>query len=284
MRIVDARRTSVVAAILRASHQVLDHEPRIFDDPLAVGLVDGSTAEEIRRDRRLLEDPMFRAARCLITYRSRYVEEQLREAVARGVGQYVLVGAGFDTFAYRQPEWARGLRVIEVDHPDSQAVKHDLLRRRNIEVPDNVAYCPADLEVDGLEAGLAAGPFDPRTPAFFSWLGVTVYLRRDAVDMTLRYIATLRSPSTIAFTFNLPRQSLQGFDRDFHDFGRQVGAQRGEPCITFHEAEPLRRWLEGNGFRDVCHLEPEVADQRYCAGRRDGLRVPRMQQLMLATV
>jgi len=104
MRIVDARSTSVVAAILRASHQVLDHRPKILDDPLAVGLVDGSSEEEIRRDRTLMDDPMFRAARCLITYRSRYVEEQLRAAVARGVGQYVLIGAGFDTFAYRQPE------------------------------------------------------------------------------------------------------------------------------------------------------------------------------------
>ena len=284
MRIVDARSTSVVAAILRASHQVLDHPPRVFDDPLAVGLVDGSSEEEIRGDRRLLEDPMFRAARCLIAYRSRYVEEELRDAATRGVGQYVLIGAGFDTFACRQPGWARSMRIIEVDHPESQAIKQDLLRRKGIEVPDNVAYCAVDLEIEGLEAGLAAGPFDFRRPAFFSWLGVTVYLSRDSVESTLLYVASLPSPSAIAFTFNLPRESLQGLDRDFHDFGRQVGAQRGEPCTTFYDAEPLRQWLEANGFSKVYHLAPEVADQRYCAGRTDGLRVPRMQQLMLATV
>ena len=284
MRIVEARTTSVVAAVLRASHQVLDHPPKIFDDPLAVGFVEGSSEEEIRRDHRLFEDPMFRAARCLITYRSRYVEEQVREAAARGVEQYILLGAGLDTFAYRQPEWARGLRIIEVDHPESQELKHELLRRRGIAVPDNVEYWPVDLEEDGIGPALEAGPFNPEIPSLFSWLGVTVYLSRSAVEATLRYIGTLPPSSGIVFTFNVPRQSLHGFDRDFHDFGRRVGAQRGEPCRTFFDPDPLRRWLEAHGFNEVYHLEPEVADQRYCTGRTDGLRVPRMQQLMLATV
>jgi methyltransferase (TIGR00027 family) len=161
-------------SMLRAVHQVLDADPKILDDPLAVGLVEGSSREEI-----LAAPPGFLPPvwfRSIFVLRSRYTEDSLGEAVANGIGQYVLLGAGMDTFAYRQPSWAARLRIFEIDHPESQKVKREHLVKRGIAVPANVEFCPIDFENSSLVEGLATSSLDHRAPTFFSWLGVTLCL------------------------------------------------------------------------------------------------------------
>ena len=175
-------------AIFRAAHQVLDASPKILDDPVAVDLVEGASVAAIRAAEADHQTPGRRLARALFVLRSRFAEDQLAEAIRPGigpgggpgggqrVGQYVVLGAGLDTFAYRQPRWARHLAIIEVDHPASQAFKRQQLRRHQIAVPDNLAFAPIDFERQDLASGLSGGPFAADRPTFLSWLGVSQYL------------------------------------------------------------------------------------------------------------
>jgi methyltransferase (TIGR00027 family) len=163
--------TAFGAAALRAAHQLLDAPPA-FEDPLALRILGPRVAAAI------VEDPQRAGApaslRALVSLRSRHAEQALADAVGRGVRQYVVLGAGLDTFAYRNPFGARGLRVFEVDHPATQRWKRERLAEAGIEVPVRASFAPVDFERDTLADGLARAGFDADAPAFFSLLGVTV--------------------------------------------------------------------------------------------------------------
>src|ERR1700678_242729 len=169
-------RTAHRVAIRRAAHQLLDH-PKVLDDPLALRIIGRDAAEELQSNPK--EDHTFsRAFRAFMAVRSRYAEDELARAVAQGVSQYVVLGAGLDTFAYRNSH--PGLRVFEVDHPATQAWKREQLEAAEIPLPSSLAFVPVDFERRSLEAGIKESGFDVNAPAFFSWLGVTPYLTHDA--------------------------------------------------------------------------------------------------------
>lgn len=279
-----ASSTAIATAVQRAAHQSLDAEPKILDDPVAIGLVEGSTTTEIQAQRVTLQQPLFQLSRSLFVLRSRFVEDQLAEAATRGVRQYVILGAGLDTFAYRQPAWAADLRIFEVDHPDSQAYKRECLVRARAAIPHNVVFCPLDFERTTLLEGLASVAFEARVPTFFSWLGVTQYLTHAAIELTLRAVLTVPPPTRIALTFVLPEAGLEGEDRQALLWGAARAAELGEPFLTHFEPQPLRQWLLDLGFAEVFHLAPELAAARYFAGRTDGLRAPICEQLICAAV
>jgi methyltransferase (TIGR00027 family) len=180
-------RTAEGTAIQRAIHQTLDEYPKILNDPVAERLVDPSsdfyksfmdgydrTPAHLRLRRR-----------GYVVLRSRYTEECLAESLTREIGQYVILGAGLDTFSYRQPEWAKSLKVFEVDHPASQRWKQAKLAAANIHIPDNVTFVPFDFEKLTFKESLAAAGFDFGIRTFFSWLGVAVYLTEEALMGTL---------------------------------------------------------------------------------------------------
>jgi methyltransferase (TIGR00027 family) len=277
-------KVALVPAVIRAAHQILDAHPKILDDPVAIGLVEGSSEAEIRAQEPDLQQPLKRLVRSAFVVRSRFVEDQLAEAVRAGVRQYVILGAGLDTFAYRQPAWARPLRIIEVDHPASQAFKRNCLGHAGVAIPDNVAFGPIDFERTTLQEGLGAVAFDPQVPAFFAWLGVTQYLTSAAIEATLQFVRTLPAASGIVFSFVLPDTQLEGDDLQVATFYTALAASYGEPWITRFEPQPLRQWLLTLGFSAVYHLSPALAQARYFAGRPDGLRAPIVEQLMYAIV
>lgn len=192
-----ASNTAIITAVLRAAHQILDAHPKILDDPVAIGLVEGSSTADIRTQESDLQQPLKRLARSLFVMRSRFAEDQLAEAVQAGVRQYVLLGAGLDTFAYRQPAWARPLQIIEVDQPASQAFKRERLGHAGVAIPDNVTFCPLDFERTSLQEGLGAVAFDPQVPTFFVWLGVTQYLTSEAIAATLQLCSPCRPPAAL---------------------------------------------------------------------------------------
>lgn len=279
-----ASETAALTAMLRAAHQLLDDKPSIVDDPIAIRLLDDATRELITVQRADLLSPRLMILRAAVLLRTRYAEDLLARAIERGVGQFVIIGAGLDTFAYRQTAMARSLQIYEVDHPATQAWKRHRLAAAGIAVPDNLHWVPVNLERQRLTAGLRDAGFDASTPAFFSVLGVSQYLSLSAIDALLKMVGALPSPSTIVLSFILPDADLPTEEAAVARAGAEDAAKKSEPWLTRVNARELAVRLSEFGFREVIHLPPQEADARYFAGRRDSLRAPQAAQLISATV
>ena len=277
-----ASRTAERVAERRAAHQVLD-KPVVFDDPLAMAIIDPEAARHLRDNPREFDRsplaPFFRAA---FAARSRFAEDELREAYARGVRQYVVLGAGFDTFAYRNP--LAGLRVFEIDHPATQAAKCARLAAAAIPIPPETVFVPVDFARMSLAAALDAAGLDRGAPAFFSWLGVVPYLERQAIESTLRFVAALPAGTTIVFDYGSPPSALSLVGRiAFQRIAKRVAAA-GEPWKTFFAPDDLATMLRACGFSQVTNCGPAEINRRYFTGRTDRLRIGEMLQIAKAIV
>ena len=228
--------------------------------------------------------PRWRRGRAQWVVRSRFAEDELAARAPQGIHQYVILGAGFDTFAYRQPAWAAALRIFEVDHPVTQEWKRAALAKAGIPIPTNLTWIPVDFEHDSLAGRLSAAGFDRARPTFVSWLGVTQYLTRPAIDETLRFVAGLPALSTIVLTFILVDEALPEEVRERKREAMALFAAQGEPWLTFFHPDELRAHLHELGFARVVHVTPTQADARYFAGRADGMRAETGTHLMSATV
>jgi methyltransferase (TIGR00027 family) len=256
----------------RASHQVLD-APCVFPDPLAVRLVSGGAAFE--------PDGSAPRLRAFLAVRSRIAEDALARAVAAGVRQYVVLGAGMDTFAYRNPHPA--LRVFEVDHPATQAWKRDRLDAAGIGIPAGVTFVPVDFERQSLAEELGRAGFRAGAPAFFSWLGVTAYLAAAAVLGTLRTVAELtRAGGGIAFDYGTSPESLDPRQRAAWESWAARVAALGERWTSWFEPAALARELGAMGFVEVEDLGNDEINRRWFARRADGLAVGGWGRMVVA--
>jgi methyltransferase (TIGR00027 family) len=272
-----ASRTAEAVAIRRAAHQVVDVPP-LFVDPVAIRLLGRETAARLReRPREFDRSRVGRYLRAFLVARSRFAEDCAGEAVARGVGQYVLLGAGFDTFAYRNPY--PQLRVFEVDHPATQNAKRQRLAAAHVAVPSNVSYVAIDFASEALHIG---GGFDPAQPAVFAWLGVVPYLERPAIEAVLRYVASLKAGSELVFDYGIPPQSLGWLARLVYRYMAGRVAAAGEPWKSYFTPREMRTLLKD--FAKVEDLGPDQINQRYFAGRKDGLQVRGAGRLVRAVV
>ena len=262
-------KTARRVAIRRAAHQILD-EPRVLDDPLALRII-GSEAEAELRSNPKEHHAFARAFRAFMAVRSRYAEDELAGAVANGVRQYVVLGAGLDTFAYRNPH--SGLRVFEVDHPDTQVWKREQLRAAGIAIPDSLTFVPIDFERQTLADGLAQSGFNRAGPAFFSWLGVTPYLTREACMATLSFIAKMPSGSGVVFDFAIDPELLNAGQRQALEALSERVARYGEPFQLFFDPAKLQDELKALGFHRTEFLQGKELNARYFQGRKDGLMV-----------
>jgi methyltransferase (TIGR00027 family) len=280
----NSSRTALGVAALRAVHQLLDGDPKILEDPVAAHLLDAEVFQQIQTNPARVNEPLARGLRSHVVLRSRFAEERLEQAVRRGVGQCVILGAGFDTFAYRQPEWARSLRIYEVDHRATQADKRQRLHSAGIAIPANLEFVAIDFESVSLREGLRASTLKFSKPAFFSCLGVLVYLTREAADAVFQLVADFPAGSEIVFTFSLPDSSLSTNDAEHRAALAGMASSMGEPWQTHFEPEALVRDLHALGFGEVSFLSAEAADQKYFQGRSDGLRAPRRGGICSAIV
>ena len=266
-------RTALRVAIRRAAHQLLDR-PLILNDPLAVRIVSGQPGSEeaskVSGDSKL-DDVAARGLRAFMAVRSRFAEDELAAAAAGGTKQYVVLGAGLDTFACRNPH--AGLRVFEVDHPATQQWKHELLRTAGIEIPEKTVFAPVDFEHESLSAGLERSGFRMDHPAFFSWLGVVPYLSERAFEDTLNFIAALPKPSGVVFDYGVARSALRWRERFVLDALAARVAAAGEPFRLFFEPEQLAAKLLGTGFSHIEDLGSDEINRRYFSGRTDGLQL-----------
>lgn len=265
-------RTAWRVAERRAAHQIVD-SPRVLNDPIAIPIL-GPGAEERLRAESALRNWLSRSVRASMAARSRYAEDQLARAVERGTRQCVILGAGLDTFGYRNPHEGRGLRVFEVDHPATQAWKRKRLAVGRIAIPPSVTFTPVDFERQTLPEGLRQAGFDVAKPAFFSWLGVTMYLARETVLKTLRFVASCAPGGGVVFDYLMPYDMLSWRGRFLLRVMAKRVARAGEPFRTFFVAEELRRELTGMGFSVIEDLGGAEINERYFKGRTDGLKVP----------
>ena len=276
-------RTVLRPAIGRAAHQLLDR-PRLLDDPIAVGLVPEAAAEVILAagaDHRALSSQRYRT---LVALRSRFAEDRLAEAAARGAGQYVIVGAGLETFPWRQPAFARALRIFLLDQPATLAWTQDKFRARALATPPNLALVPIDLEECRLGDVLGVAGFDRKIPTFLSALGVVPYLSGSALDALFGFVASLARGSELVLSFVLPDDDLAGEDREEIRVSIARTDHMGEPWLTRVRPPDMIARLGGFGFSDIFHLEPSLAQRRYFVGRQDGLQAPWREQLIAAIV
>lgn len=276
-------RTLLGAAIRRAQHQVLD-TPLIFEDPIILSLVPELTDPSAVAQLRSFGEPALVLLRSLFAMRSRFAEDRLAEAARRGVRQYVMVGAGLDTFPWRQPDSARGMEIFAADHPASLVWTHRRLRDHGLAKPPNLSHVPVDLEDCRLGDALGACGFDHDTASFCSVLGVIQYLSDDAINALLSFVASLKAGSEIVFSFVIPDEHLDGDDLDVAVRSVARTAALGEPWKTRLLPQELLRRLTRLGFSDVLHLTPELAQERYFGGRTDGMRAPRWEQMIAAIV
>lgn len=253
--------TAERVAMRRAAHQRWD-KPVVFADPLAWDILSEEARERIYAGiEEENQNPWARGLRAFVALRSRFAEEQLGVAVSQGVRQAVILGAGLDTFAYRNPH--ADLQVYEVDYPATQAWKHERLLEGGIRIPESVRFAPVDFERDTLAHGLAATGFRADQPAFFSWLGVVPYLTREAAFATLRFIAGLPKGSGVVFDYAIPRELLSEREQTAFDLLAERVARAGEPFRLFFEPERLTAELLGLGFTAVENLDGAAIREKW---------------------
>jgi methyltransferase (TIGR00027 family) len=264
--------TALGAAKQRAAHQILEY-PFILHDPYALRMLGRGGETALRAVLPQYQLPAARSMRAAIVLRSRYADDRFSDAVRRGARQYVVLGAGLDTFAYRNQYPDNLLKIFEVDHPATQTWKRARLGEMDIAVPPSLAFAPVDFERESLADGLARAGFRCDRPAFFSWLGVAVYLSEAAVMDTLRYVASLAPKSEVVFDFSVPASSLDERRQRSREASAAHAAKLGEPWITFFEPPALTARLQATGFAETALLSPRDANRRYFDGRTDGFRV-----------
>jgi methyltransferase (TIGR00027 family) len=274
-------RSALRVASLRAVHQLLD-EPLVLPDPVALPLLGASTEAALRDDPFALNDPMSRGLRGALVVRSRFVEDELSRCVAAGVRQYVVLGAGLDTFAYRNPHRDEGLRVFEVDHSGTQRWKQQLLAEAGIGVPASLAFVPVDFERDDLGGALRQAGFRADQPACVSWMGVTMYLSADAVLGTLRTVAGFAAGSCLCFDYRVPVTMLNPIERAINGVIEHQIAALGEPWLSTFDPSQLQRQLLELGFGSAESATPDDLNVRYFARRKDGLRTGGGVRIMCA--
>jgi methyltransferase (TIGR00027 family) len=250
----------------RAIHQVFDH-PRVFDDPLAVAVAGGDIDVESKS-----QSVGMRRYRALLAARGRYAEDALRVAVSHGAKQYVIVGAGLDTYAYRNQN--KNLRVFEVDHPATQAWKRMRLDAAGIAIPPTLAFVPTDFVEPTLPEALHGAGFRAGEAGFFSWLGVSPYPDAQATLEMLAFIGSLPTGSGVVFDYAVCRASFDPAEETAMDGLASRLAGRDQSLEFFIDSRALDQLLRCAGFHEVEDLGPAEIDQHYFSDRTDGLRMP----------
>lgn len=271
-------RTAEIAAGSRAWH-LLHDDPIVFRDPFAIQFTP-RTWQMILKSRVLnwliVASKTFDwvyPLRAELLGRAQFTEEQLQKAIKAGIDQYVLLGAGLDSFALRRKDLTSRLKVYELDHPASQKAKRSRLAKLNIDLPMNLEFVAIDFEKESVADALARSSYSKERPCFFSWLGVTYYLTGEAIFSTLRSIAAYAKPtSEIVFDYMIPKELLDPLNMQMMKKVERSVARRGEPLVSRFDPLTLPHEVCDLGFELVEHLSPTEQQKRYFADRSDDLR------------
>ncbi|HET6340069.1 MAG TPA: class I SAM-dependent methyltransferase [Polyangiales bacterium] len=273
--------TAVRVALWRALHLEVDSPPHVFEDKVGLQLAAPDEGWRSRPDM----SPFTRPFRASIVARARFIEDLVTEQAARGVGQYVILGAGLDTFAQRRPELAARLCVFEIDRPSAQAWKRQRLVELGLGVPTFLRLVPVDFEAgDAWWERLAASGFDSTRPAVVASTGVSMYLTKEAIATTLRQVAALAPGSALAMSFMLPIELVDPEVRPGIERAAEGARASGTPFLSFFTPTEMLTLARDAGFKEVQHVSAATLGDRYFAGRADGLRPPNnSEELLVAT-
>lgn len=275
---------AIAGAMMRAAHLLLDDEPKVLRDDLALGLsglkdnaalqevMDGMLAKVAQHTTTEFAQCFLRSLRAEVTWRNRYAEDELAKALQYGVKQYVILGAGLDSFAYRSRELARVMQVFEVDLPAMQRWKQERLHSSGVEIPPNVTFVPLDFEQQTLREVLQASGYRLEDPSFFAWLAVTAYLTEDAIFSTLRDIVSLAAGTEVVFEYTVPDSLVDEEGQRLVAMAKAMASEGDEQARSSFDPASLRARVQALGFTVIEDFGPEEAYARYFAGRRDGLR------------
>ncbi len=270
--------TAVRVALWRALHVEADSPPHVFEDQIGLKL---AAPEEGWRNRPDMSS-FTRTFRASILARARFIEDLVEEQVAHGIRQYVILGAGLDTFAQRRPELACRLVVFEVDQPGPQAWKRQRLIDLGFGIPHFLRFVPVNFEAgDAWWDQLLACGFDASRPAIVASTGVSMYLTREAIAATLRQVAALPRGSAFVMSFLLPIELMDPEVRPGMKRAAEGAQANGTPFISFFTPEEMLDLARKAGFRKIQHVSAEALAQRYFAGRTDGLRPPNNSEELL---
>ncbi len=268
-------KTAVLVATIRAVHLRWHDPPHIFEDTFAMHMLTPfwHAVAKYRPLRWLVGDVIlgvYRPVYPAVVLRSRYTEDQLVEAIESGTEQYVILGAGHDTFALRRKDLADKVRVFEVDHPATQEVKRQRILKANGSIPENLTFVPVDFEVDRLDEEMEKAGFNSQQPAFYSWLGVTYYLTPEAIRDTLDRVAQKSAPgSRIVFDFKIAKHMMTQEGRTLCEKMEGFVARRGEPMLTDFTPQSLSDMMARHGYTEVEMMPPEEQKRRYLGDRTD---------------
>lgn len=271
----DTSKTAVLVATIRAVHLRWHDPPHIFEDTYALQMLTPfwHAVAKYRPLKWLIGDVLlgvYRPVYPAVVLRSRYTEDQLEKAIESGASQYVILGAGHDTFALRRQDLADKVRVFEVDHPATQEVKRQRVLKALGSIPPNLTFVPVDFEVDKMDEELAKAGFDSQEPAFYSWLGVTYYLTQEAIRDSLERVAKISAPGTrIVFDFKIAKHMMSAEWRTLCEKMEGFVARRGEPMLTDFSPQSLSDLMARHGYAEVEMMPPEEQGKRYLGDRTD---------------
>ncbi len=273
--------TAVRVALWRALHALADAPPHVIEDEVGLKLAAPEGDWQSRPDMNPLFTAPFRAS---IVARARFIEDLVVEQSGRGVGQYVLLGAGLDSFAQRRPEVASRLKVFEVDPPGPQAWKRQRLEDLGFGIPDCLKFVPVDFEAgDSWKDALVSAGFDGTKPAVVASTGVSMYLTKEAITATLRQVAEMAKGSTLAMSFLLPVEMADPEVRPGLERAVKGAAASGTPFLSFFMPDEMLALAREAGFKEVHHVPAAELARLYFSGRKDGLRPPsNAEELLVA--
>ncbi|WP_374086425.1 class I SAM-dependent methyltransferase [Methylomicrobium lacus] len=273
--------TAVRTALWRALHVELDSPPHVLEDIIGLTLVAPDDGWRNRQDM----SPFTRPFRASIVARARFVEDLVANQAMRGISQYVILGAGLDTFAQRKPELASGMQIFEIDQPATQEWKRQRLIELGFGTPPFLHFVPVNFEAgDAWQERLGASGFDFRKPAVVASTGVSMYLTKEAIMATLRQVTTLVHGSTFVMSFMLPIELNDPEIRPGVERAAAGAKANGTPWLSFFTPLEILALAREAGFRKVEHISAAVLTERYFADRTDGLHPPCNSEELLVAV
>ncbi|TZF85556.1 class I SAM-dependent methyltransferase (plasmid) [Pedobacter sp. BS3] len=265
-KIAEPDNTAVRTALWRALHRQVDAEPHILEDEVGLQLIAPPDGWQERPDMKFTK-----RLRASIIARARFIEDLIIEQSQQGISQYVILGAGLDTFAQRRPDIASKLHIYEIDQPDTQIWKQQRLTELGFGIPEGLHFVSVNFETSSWWEELLKAGFDISKPAVVACTGVTLYLTKEAISSTLRQIAMLAPGSTLAMTFYLPIELLDEEDQPMQEIAEKGARAAGTPFVSFFAPDEILAMAREAGFKDAKTISTKDMEQYYFTNRTDNL-------------